>query len=77
MDPLWTGAIVLFIALVVPNLPIMEIRSYHLGIMAAKTITLLYSYEVLLGELRDQFGKVTVFTLAALAVITVKGLLGH
>ena len=66
--------LVLFIALVVPNLPVMEIRSYHLGIMAAKTITLLYSYEVLLGELRDQFGKVTMFTLAALAVITAKGL---
>ncbi len=69
--------LILFVALVVPALPVVEIQSYRLGIMGAKMVALFFSYEVLLGELRGQFGKVTVFTLAALAVIVGKGLLGY
>lgn len=68
--------LILFIALVVPNLPVEEIQTYRLGLMAAKIITLFFSYEVLMGELREEFGKLTLFTILSLAIIGVKGVIG-
>ena len=67
--------LILFLAIVVPNLPVEEIQSYHLGLVATKIITLFFSYEVLMGELREKFGKLTLFTIVSLGVIFVKGLL--
>jgi UDP-GlcNAc:undecaprenyl-phosphate GlcNAc-1-phosphate transferase len=67
--------LILFIALGVPNLPVEEIRTYQLGLMAAKIITLFFSYEVLMGELREKFGKLTLFTILSLVTVAVKGIL--
>lgn len=45
--------LILFIALVVPNLPGLGITGHHLGLMTAQIIIILFSYEVLIGELRN------------------------
>lgn len=68
--------LILFIALVVPNLPDDRIQSYNMGLLAAKVIALFFSLEVLIGELRGKIWKLNLWTLAALAVVTVRGLIG-
>ena len=42
-----TDFLILFIALIVPNLPDAHIQSYRMGLFAAKLIALLFSFEVL------------------------------
>jgi len=66
--------LILFIALIVPNLPIEEIESYHIGLIAAKIITLFFSYEVLMGELRENFRKLASFTILSLVIFGVRGM---
>lgn len=68
-----TDFLILFIALVGPNLPDAQIQSYHLGLMSAKIIILFFSYEVLFGELREKTDKLIAGTLVALLVIALKG----
>ena len=68
--------LILFIALVVPNLPDERIQSYHMGLVAAKIIVLYFSYEVLIGELRDDLKRLVLFTLPVMGVMTVRGLMG-
>jgi UDP-GlcNAc:undecaprenyl-phosphate GlcNAc-1-phosphate transferase len=67
--------LILFIALVVPNLPDAQIQSYQMGMLAAKIIVLFFSYEVLLGEIRTEFNKLRWATVLALVVIGVRGIL--
>lgn len=67
--------LILFIALIVPNLPIEEIENYHMGLIAAKIITLFFSYEVLMGELRENFGRLAFLTILALAVFGINGVI--
>jgi UDP-GlcNAc:undecaprenyl-phosphate/decaprenyl-phosphate GlcNAc-1-phosphate transferase len=67
--------IILFLAVVVPNLPGLGIGPHYLGLVAVKVIILLFSYEVLLGEMRGRVRGVAVTTMIALAVFGVKGLL--
>jgi UDP-GlcNAc:undecaprenyl-phosphate/decaprenyl-phosphate GlcNAc-1-phosphate transferase len=66
--------LILFVALVVPNLPDDQIRSYQMGLFAAKIVVMFFGYEVLMGELRGKWGKLTWFTVGALAVCSVRGL---
>lgn len=57
--------LILFIALVVPNLPDPQIQDWQLGLIAAKIIVFYFSYEVLLGEMRIHVNTIrwaTVFT---------------
>ena len=68
--------LVLFIALVVPNLPDEWIRSQRMGLVAAKIIVLFFSYEVLIGELRGNLGRLALATMAALALIGVRAVVG-
>ena len=68
-----TDFLILFIALVVPNLPEEQIRSHHLGLVAARMIVLFFAYEVLMGELRGKVSRVGLPIIAALAIITVRG----
>ena len=70
-----TDFLILFIALVVPNLPDDYIRSYHMGLMAAKIIVLLFSYEVLFGEFRKELRGLGLITIASLLVISFRGIL--
>ncbi|MFH1350808.1 MAG: MraY family glycosyltransferase, partial [Pseudomonadota bacterium] len=67
--------LILFIALVVPNVPDDWIRSYHIGLLATKVIVLFFGYEVIIGELRDKLNRIGVATLAALMVLSIKGVI--
>ena len=70
-----TDFLILFIALVVPNLPDDYIKSYHMGLMTAKIIVLLFSYEVLFGEFRKELRGLGLLTVTSLLVISFRGIL--
>jgi len=67
--------LILFIALVVPNLPDTQIKSYHMGLIAAKIIVLFFTYEVLIGELRGKLSRLGLTTIVALVIIAVRGII--
>jgi UDP-GlcNAc:undecaprenyl-phosphate GlcNAc-1-phosphate transferase len=66
--------LIFFLALVVPNLPDQSIKAYQLGQVAAKIVILYFSYEVLMSESRRELRFLAGATVAALAVIFVRGL---
>jgi UDP-GlcNAc:undecaprenyl-phosphate/decaprenyl-phosphate GlcNAc-1-phosphate transferase len=68
--------LILFIALVIPNIPDAQIRSYQMGIIAAKIITIYYSYEVLIGELRKNYNRLSYVTTLTLFLICARGVFG-
>ncbi|MFZ2397693.1 MAG: MraY family glycosyltransferase [Smithella sp.] len=68
--------LIIFIAVVVPNLPDQLIQSRHLGLLAVEVIVLLFSYEVLITEIREKFDALTVSTLVALIVLGLRGITG-
>jgi UDP-GlcNAc:undecaprenyl-phosphate/decaprenyl-phosphate GlcNAc-1-phosphate transferase len=49
--------LVLFIAVVVPNLPDRNLQAYHLGLVGAKVVILYYSCEVVMAELRGEYDR--------------------
>ena len=65
--------LIVVIAVLVPNLPEQGLQEYNLGLVAAKIIILYFSYEVLIAEIRMRYDRVMVGTLAALAVVFLKG----
>jgi UDP-GlcNAc:undecaprenyl-phosphate GlcNAc-1-phosphate transferase len=65
--------LILFMALVLPNLPDAQIQSYHMGLLTAKIIVFFFGFEVMLEELRGEFGRITIAALAALMVTGIKG----
>ncbi|MFH2044509.1 MAG: MraY family glycosyltransferase [Pseudomonadota bacterium] len=67
--------LVLFIAIVIPNLPVDSIQSHLMGVLVVKLIVILFSYEVLITELRGEFNALTISTLAGLGIIGVRGLM--
>ena len=67
--------LILFMAIVIPILPDTWIENQQMGPMAVKIILLLFSYEVVLGEMRGNVKKVGFTTMAALAVFGLKGIL--
>ncbi len=68
--------LVLFIALVVPNITGTQIASLNMGMIAAKIIVLLFGYEVLIGELRGELKRQVIFAAAAMAIIPIKFFIG-
>lgn len=70
-----TDFLILFIALIVPNLPDAQIQSYQMGLFAAKLIALLFSFEVLIGELRGELNGLSLNVIAALLLIAGRGML--
>jgi UDP-GlcNAc:undecaprenyl-phosphate GlcNAc-1-phosphate transferase len=68
--------LILFIAIVIPNLPDLQIKALHLGMIATKTIILFFGFEILIGDLRDQWKWLGYPTLIALLILTYRGL-GH
>ena len=68
--------LILFLAIIFPSMPDQNVSEYHMGLMAAKIIIFYFCYEVILAELRGKLNKVTAATLAALAVMAVKGFVG-
>ena len=66
--------LIVFLAVVVPNLPEQNLRAYSMGLVAAKTIVFYFSFEVLMAEQRGRHELLAAGTVAALAVLIVKGL---
>jgi len=64
--------LILFIALVVPNLP-EPLRTRHLGVLTTQVVALLFSFEVLMGELRGGYRRLAVAVAGALALAGISG----
>ena len=71
-----TDFIILFLALVVPNLPNSVIQSYKIGSMVAKIIAFYFTFEVLSGELRTQTREITIVVVSILVIIGLRGVAG-
>jgi UDP-GlcNAc:undecaprenyl-phosphate GlcNAc-1-phosphate transferase len=68
--------LVLFIALGVPSITSVHIQTLNMGMLATKIIVLLFGYEVLIGELRGELRRQSVFAAVALGIVSVKYLMG-
>ncbi|MDA8091367.1 MAG: MraY family glycosyltransferase [Nitrospiraceae bacterium] len=68
--------LIIFIAILVPNLPDQSIQSYHLGLMAVEIIVFLFSYEVLISELKGRLNALAISTLMAMAMIAIRSAAG-
>jgi len=66
--------LIIFIAVVVPNLPDHSIKSFQLGRLAVEIVVLLFSCEVLIKELREKLSVLASLTLTVLVALGVKGL---
>lgn len=71
-----TDFLILFIALVIPNLPEEHIESYQMGMVAAKIIAFFFCFEVLSGELRGNLNKLATPIMVGLAIVIFKVLVG-
>jgi UDP-GlcNAc:undecaprenyl-phosphate GlcNAc-1-phosphate transferase len=67
--------LILFIALVIPNIPDAQIRSYQMGMVAAKIICIYFGFEVLIGELRGEYERVSNVIILTLLIICGRGFL--
>jgi UDP-GlcNAc:undecaprenyl-phosphate GlcNAc-1-phosphate transferase len=67
--------LILFIALVIPNIPDEQIRNYQMGMVAAKIICIYFSFEVLIGELRGEYERVANAIILILLIICGRGFL--
>ena len=65
--------LVIFVIILIPNLPDTALKGYLLGLVAVKTVILYYSYEVLVGELRRQSVNFTI--LATVIILSVESLI--
>ena len=68
--------LIIFIAVIVPNLTGSLIHSQSLALMAVEIIVFFFSYEVLINELRGQFKQLALTTLAASLLLAVRGYAG-
>jgi len=68
-----TDFLILFIALVVPYILADVMNSKNLAAIATKTIVFFFGYEILVGEMRGEYGKLIWFTIIILAVVLVRG----
>ena len=67
--------LVVFLAVVVPNLPEQNLRAYSMGLVAAMTIVFYFSLEVLMAEQRGRHESLAAGTVGALGILLVKGLI--
>ncbi len=67
--------IILFVAIVVPNLPDTAVNSYHAGPLATKIVVFFFTFEVLVGELRGAMGRLGAAIAFAMVVVVVKGVI--
>lgn len=66
--------LIIFVALIIPNLPGDIIGPDYLGVIAAKIIFFFFGFEVLFGELRNKAGIMTLVTLFSLIILASKAL---
>lgn len=67
--------IILFIAIVIPNLPDVNIQSFNMGMIATKIIIIFFSLEVWISELRGELGKPVLAAVVALVALAVRGVM--
>ena len=68
--------LILLFALILPNIPDLDIRSQHMGFVTAKIIVLFFSFDILTGELRENWKWPCLTGMGCLLVMGVKGFLG-
>jgi UDP-GlcNAc:undecaprenyl-phosphate/decaprenyl-phosphate GlcNAc-1-phosphate transferase len=68
--------ILLFVAMVVPNLPDVVTHEFNFRFMAAKIIVFFFVFEVLMGELRGQQKRLNLATVFGLLVVVGRGIVG-
>ena len=68
--------LLIFIALVIPNLPDPNIKEWQMGLIAAKIIVFFFSYEIIKGELRFEIKNLEITSIAVLLIISARGLIG-
>lgn len=66
--------LILFIIVIFPNLQVMELQEYRLGLVAAKVIMLYFSYEVLFAEMRKSFRGISVLTMISLLIFGLRSI---
>ena len=64
--------LVVFIVILISNLPNSALSYFHLGLVAAKTGVFFFSYEVIIGEVRLKSPKLTATTITLLCVVSLK-----
>ena len=64
--------LILFIAVIIPNIPDPEIQKFQMGLLATKIITFFFCYAILLGELRKLGGWITITTMAGLILFAMQ-----
>ena len=67
--------LILFIALIVPKITINNFENGSMELVAVKTIFFIFSYEVIIGELRGELNRLGLLTAAAFVVIFARGIL--
>lgn len=67
--------LIIFMALAIPVISEPYIKGAELTAITVRTIILLFSFEVLIGELRDKLNGLTMIILATMAVFMVRGVL--
>jgi UDP-GlcNAc:undecaprenyl-phosphate GlcNAc-1-phosphate transferase len=66
--------LILFVALVVPNLP--DARIQGMSVVATKIIVFFFGYEVLVGEIRGERRNLVLVMASLLAIVAVRGFFG-
>lgn len=67
--------LILFLAVVMPYFPNPYVTGMHMGIVATRIMVMIFSYEVLIGELRGKLRGQALLAAGALLLIALKGLL--
>jgi UDP-GlcNAc:undecaprenyl-phosphate GlcNAc-1-phosphate transferase len=65
--------LVIFVIILISNLPDVALKGYLLGLVAVKTVILYYSYEVLVGESRRK--SINLSISAIVLILSVKGMI--
>ena len=68
--------LIIFIALVVPNLTGQLLQSKNMGLLAVEIIVFFFGYEVVLNEVREKFNGLAISTLAVAVLLGVRGFVG-
>jgi UDP-GlcNAc:undecaprenyl-phosphate GlcNAc-1-phosphate transferase len=67
--------LVIFVILLIPNLPDSALKGYLLGLVAVKTVILYYSYEVLTGEMRRTSNQFSISAAVFILILGAKGVI--
>ena len=67
--------LVIFVIILIPNLPDSALKGYLLGLVAVKTVILYYSYEVLVGEMRRTSKQFTISAAVFILLVGAKGVI--